>query len=71
MSIIISNFEAKIILFMSSLKKFITKAISLLPPPIEKELPFLVLFFLLIALSPIKLLIAGLLNRVSSSLCQF
>ena len=47
---------------MSSLKKFITKAVSLLPPPIEKELPFLVLFFLLIALSPIKLLIAGLLN---------
>jgi len=47
---------------MSSLKKFITKAVSLLTPPIEKELPFLVLFFLLIALSPIKLLIAGLLK---------
>ena len=39
---------------MSSLKKFITKAVSLLPPPIEKELPFLVLFFLLIAFPLIK-----------------
>ena len=34
---------------MSSLKKFITKAVSLFTPPIERELPFLVSFFLLIA----------------------
>ena len=45
---------------MSKLKNLFTKAISLLTPPIKNELPFLVLFFLLISLSPIKFLIEGL-----------
>lgn len=39
---------------MSKLKIFFTKAISLLTPPIKNELPFLVLFFLLIAFPLIK-----------------
>lgn len=39
---------------MSKLKNFFTKAISLLTPPIKNELPFLVLFFLLIAFPLIK-----------------
>jgi heptose-I-phosphate ethanolaminephosphotransferase len=45
---------------MSSLKKVFIKAISLLPPPIEKEFPFLILFFLLIAFPLIKNLLATL-----------
>lgn len=47
---------------MSEIKHFFNKAISLLTPPIKNEFPFLVLFFLLISLSPIKYLIGGLIS---------
>lgn len=47
---------------MSEIKHFFNKAISLLTPPINNEFPFLVLFFLLISLSPIKYLIGGLIS---------